>query len=93
MAPVTVTMAVRGTASMAGMRLLITTGPPRPTAMATLPHITADTRRAMLPPTMVPGTAALFGPPARTAALVITIAGIAGDGQLASLKSEFERSP
>jgi hypothetical protein len=28
MAPVTVTMAVRGTASMAGMRLLITTGPP-----------------------------------------------------------------
>jgi hypothetical protein len=31
-----------------------------------------DTRRVTLPPTMVPGTAALFGPPTRTAASLLS---------------------
>ena len=49
-------------------------GTRRITAMATLPHITADTGQDMLQPTTVP--AASFVPPTHTAALV-TIGGIA----------------
>ena len=76
MARVTVTMADRGTATMAAMPLLITAGIRRATAMATLQHITVGIRLAMLQPTTVLGTAASFVPPTRTAALVTT-AGIA----------------
>jgi hypothetical protein len=76
-------MAVRGTVTTAGMPPLITGDTRRITAMATLPHITADTGLAMLPPTVL-GTAASFVLPTHTAALV-TIAGIAivGDRQFA----------
>jgi hypothetical protein len=66
-------MVDRVTAIMAVMLPLITAGTPL--------HITVDTGRVtMLPPTMVPGTGALFAPHTRTA--LDTMAGmvIAGDG-------------
>ena len=76
-AQVTVTMGDRVTAIMAVMLPLIT-------AAGTPLHITVDTGRVtMLPPTMVPGTGALFAPHTHTTALG-TIAGIVtvGDRQV-----------
>jgi hypothetical protein len=62
-------------AIMAAMVPLITAGTP--------PHITVDTGRVtMLPPTMVPGTGALFAPDTRTALDTMAgMAGMAGDGE------------
>jgi hypothetical protein len=84
MAPVMGTTAVRGTAIMAVMPLLIMAATPRRTpATATLPHTTADTHRViMLPLIMDLGTGGLFVPHTRTA--LDTIA--AGDRQGATFR-------
>jgi hypothetical protein len=85
MARVMVTMADRGTATMAAMPLLIMAGtPPRTTTTATLPHTTADIDRVItLPPTMVLG----IGVHTHTTAALGTIAGIQVGDPDATLKS------